>query len=161
MGKIRILTSAILLYSISSIAFAYSGFLNVKIYGEVLSRPCTINNGNLITIDFKDVVEKDIDKGTYIKPIDYSLNCRGVLNPAMRMSITGIGASFNSEFLKTNFDNLAIEFKYDTSRFPLKNKIKYFYKNPPKLYAVLVKRSSSMIPGGEFTANATLKVEYE
>ena len=161
MGKIRILISAILLCSIPSVASAYSGFLNVKIHGEVLSRPCTINNGNLITIDFKDVVEKDIDKGIYIKPIDYSLSCRGVLNPAMKMSIVGIGSSFNNELLRTNFNDLAIEFKYDTSRFALKNKIRYFYKDPPKIYAVLVKKSSSKIPGGEFIANATLKVEYE
>lgn len=161
MGKIRILIIGMLLSPVSAFAATYSGFLNVDIIGEVLNPPCRINDGNMITIDFEDVIEKDIDKGNYVKPIEYTLVCNTAFNLGMKMSISGTGASFNNKLLQTNFENLAVEFKANNNHLALKDKINFFYKTPPKLSVTLVKKANTSIPGGQFVANATLKVEYQ
>ncbi|KPD03594.1 fimbrial protein [Moellerella wisconsensis] len=162
MNMIRKFCGAILLCSLPSIVFSFAGFLDVKISGEVLARPCTINDGEMITVDFKDVLYNDIENENYIKKIDYSVNCKGAVNPAMRVSIKGVGTLFDDQLLKTSMDDLGVAFKAGSNRFSIKNKINFYYKNPPILYAILVKNSNGgTLPGGPFHANATLQVEYQ
>ncbi len=163
MMSIKTLTKVFVLLltlQISSV-FGFSGFLYIDIKGEVLSKPCSINNGQTIEIDFGDVLTTRVQDEVYKAPIDYTVTCKDGVQPKLNIFIEGISASFDQRLLKTDIDNLAVLFKADTSDFPLKKKLAFNFANPLKLYAVLVKKSGTDLPAKSFTANATLKVVYQ
>lgn len=161
MNMIKKLLSIILLCSVSSAAFSFAGFLYVEVKGEILARPCTINNGKAITINFGDVYSKDIDGETYIQDINYNVECKGALNPTMKLGIIGSSALFNDELLKTSIDDLGVAFKVNKKNLAIKDKISFRYKKPPKLSAFLVKKNNADLPGRAFSASAILQVEYQ
>ena len=73
MMSIKTLTKVFVLLltlQISSV-FGFSGFLYIDIKGEVLSKPCSINNGQTIEIDFGDVLTRRVQDEVYKAPIDY------------------------------------------------------------------------------------------
>lgn len=62
-------------FNISNV-FGFSGFLYIDIKGEVLSKPCTINNGQTIEIDFGDVMTTRVQGEVYKEPIEYTVSCK-------------------------------------------------------------------------------------
>ena len=141
--------------------FGFSGYLNVKIKGEVIAKPCSINNGQAIEIDFGDVMTTRIQDEFYKQPIDYTVSCTSGVQPKLNIFVDGVSASFNQNLLKTSIDDLAVLFKAGTNDFPLKSKRVFNFTSPPELAVVLVKKSGADLPAKRFTANATLKVEYQ
>ncbi|MGG4665375.1 fimbrial protein [Providencia vermicola] len=141
--------------------YGFSGFLYIDIKGEVLSKPCTINNGQTIEIDFGDVMTTRVQDEVYKEPIEYTVSCKDGVKPKLNIFIDGISSSFDQRLLKTSIDNLAVLFKADSTDFPLRSKRSFNFANPAKLDAVLVKKSGSDLPAKSFTATATLKVEYQ
>lgn len=141
--------------------FGFSGYLNVSIKGSVLAKPCSINNGQTIEIDFGDVMTTRIQDEFYKQPIDYTVSCTSGVQPKLNIFVDGLSASFNQNLLKTSVDDLAVLFKAGTNDFPLKSKLGFSFTSPPELAVVLVKKSGADLPAKRFTANATLKVEYQ
>ncbi|MGF7410983.1 fimbrial protein [Providencia alcalifaciens] len=141
--------------------FGFSGYLYVEIKGVVLSKPCQINNGQAIEVDFGDVMTTRAEGEVYKQPMDYTITCKDGVQPKLNMYIDGVPAVFDQRALKTSVDNLGVLFKADTSDFPLKSKRTVNFASPTKLFAVLVKKSGADLPAKAFTANATLKVEYQ
>ncbi|MGP0843280.1 fimbrial protein [Serratia sp. CY83965] len=124
--------------------------------------PCVINNNNLIEVNFgNDVMTTRID-GSYKKqPVVYSLECKNAPNNAMKLQIQGTGAGFDSEVLQTNKDGLGVALLRNGSRQPINSWINFTYPTKPTLEAVPVKQAGATLRGGEFSAGATMKVEYQ
>lgn len=124
--------------------------------------PCVINNNNLIEVNFgNDVMTTRID-GSYKKqPVVYSVECKNAPNNAMKMQIQGTGAGFDGEVLQTNKDGLGVALLRNDSRQPINSWINFTYPNLPTLEAVPVKQAGATLRGGEFSAGATMKVEYQ
>ncbi|MDD9339845.1 MAG: fimbrial protein [Providencia heimbachae] len=163
MMSIRTLTRVfglLLAFNISNV-FGFSGFLYVDVKGEVLAKPCSINNGQAIEIDFGDVMTTRVQDEFYKEPINYTVSCKDGIQPKLNIFIDGISSAFDQRLLKTSVDNLAVLFKADTSDFPLRNKRSFNFASPIKLDAVLVKKSGTDLPAKSFTATATIKVEYQ
>lgn len=124
--------------------------------------PCVINDNNLIEVNFgNDVITTRID-GSYKKqPVVYSAGCINALNNAMKMQIQGTGASFDSDVLKTNRDDLGVALLRNGNRQPINAWVNFTYPVLPTFEAVPVKRAGATLSGGAFSAGATMMVEYQ
>lgn len=137
--------------------------MQVNIRGTViLPPPCTINNNQTIRVDFGDeVMTTRIDGVNYKQAISYTLDCDIQKSNNLKMSIQGGPASFNAGLLSSNKTDLAIALYQGTQQLTLNTWFNYTYPNQPVLYAVPVKRSGATLTGGEFTASATLLIDYQ
>ncbi|WP_257017577.1 fimbrial protein [Serratia fonticola] len=135
----------------------------VNIRGTViLPPPCTINNNQTIWVDFGDeVMTTRIDGVNYKQTIAYSLSCDIQKSNDLKMRIQGGTAGFGTGLLGTNKGDLGIALYYGTQRLNINTWFNYTYPNQPVLYAVPVKRSGATLTGGEFTASATLLIDYQ
>ncbi|MFX2482801.1 fimbrial protein [Serratia marcescens] len=124
--------------------------------------PCVINNNNLIEVNFgNDVMTTRID-GSYKKqPVVYSVECKNAPNNAMKLQIQGNSAGFDGEVLQTNKDGLGVALLRNGNRQPINSWINFTYPTKPTLEAVPVKQAGATLRGGDFSAGATMKVEYQ
>ncbi|MGL5388526.1 MAG: fimbrial protein [Enterobacterales bacterium] len=128
----------------------------------ILPPPCTINNNQTIRVDFGDeVMTTRIDGVNYKQTIVYSLDCDIQKSNDLKMSIQGGTAGFGTGLLSTSKSDLGIALYYGTQQLNINTWFNYSYPNKPVLYAVPVKRSGATLTGGEFTASATLLIDYQ
>ncbi|MDO5405095.1 MAG: fimbrial protein [Proteus sp. (in: enterobacteria)] len=141
-------------------AWAVSGFLKVTVSGSVESRPCKINDGKPIEVNFNDVMTTRIENDNYKQKMDYTLNCKTTGDPSMSLKFTGDGAGFDTRYLQTSVTDLGVLFKTTDTNIYMKTPFQFNYQTRPELYAVLVKKSGATLPTGSFTATATMQVYY-
>lgn len=137
--------------------------VRIEISGTIRAKvPCVINDNKPINIRFDDVQISRIDGQYKMTVIPYSLNCKRANSQALKMKIAGSGAGFNTKLLAIpNQNNLGIALKWNKTDFPLNNWFSLNPASPPALQAVLVARSTGAITGGEFSAAATMVVDYQ
>ncbi|MCO7508689.1 fimbrial protein [Serratia fonticola] len=123
--------------------------------------PCTINSNRPIEVIFGDVMTTRVDGNNYRMPVNYTLLCTDSAHNAVKLQIQGNGASFDSTLLQTDKAGLGIELQQEGSKLAVNNWVNFTYPNKPVLWAVPVKQSGSTLTGGEFTASATMKVDYQ
>ncbi|OWF82272.1 hypothetical protein B4907_13860 [Yersinia kristensenii] len=141
-----------------------AGEMNFK--GKLIEPPnCTINGGKAIEVDFgNEVMTSRVDGKLYSKPIVHGLKCTAPELKAMKLQIQGDGASFDSKSLKTTNENLAIEISANGNKLAPKEWLNFDYTDEaslPQLTAVPVKNKDKPLTGGDFTATATMMVDYQ
>ena len=160
--RVRQTAAALLLCGSSVMAFAQTATVKVSVT-VMQPLPCTINGGRPIEVDFGDeVMTTRINGNFYRMPIDFSFTCNNPYKNAMRLQVQGGTANFAGaarhqsgwfgypHLAKARWGSTAAEFRHNFS-----------YPNPVKLDAVPVKRSGVNLETGEFTASATLRVDYQ
>lgn len=141
-----------------------SSMVWVQIQGVVDEPPaCKINGGNVITVDFEDVMSTRIDGVAYSKPINYNIVCDKRPTEQMKMTLEGDPAYFDpTRAVTTNIPGLGVGFTYNGSRLKLKQEVKFVYPNAPQFEAVPVRDMSTVLNiGGPFTAGVTIKLDYQ
>ncbi|HDL7749478.1 TPA: fimbrial protein [Yersinia enterocolitica] len=134
--------------------------------GTLIEPPtCTINGDKPINVDFgKEVMTSRVDGKLYSKPVEHGLKCEGLKIPGMKLQIEGVPASFDTKSLKTSNANLAVQISADAKQLDVNTWLKFTHGETPKipkLTVVLVKNKEGTLKGGDFTASATMKVDYE
>lgn len=141
-----------------------SNTATVTIKVTVAANPsCTLNNNNPINVDFGDVVTNKIDGNNYPQPLVYSLNCETGASGSMSLSIGGIQSSFDSTALNTSVNGLAIRLMNGNATLALNTgSVPFTYPTNtlPSLSAVPIKQSGVSLPVGNFSASATMTLEY-
>ncbi|KQB52255.1 exotoxin [Pseudomonas endophytica] len=134
--------------------------LSVAIRGTIIAPPaCVINSGGILDVPFGDnLMTTQIDGVQYRKPVQYTVVCTGGGSDAMTLTLTGVGAPFDAQSLGTNKTDLGIKLFINGAAWPLNTSVKFTYPVLPALEAVPVKRSSSTLAAGAFSAAATLVV---
>ena len=166
-GLFRPVTIASLRYTIVAAALfipealAASSIVNVSV--TVLDRPaCVVNGNQAIIVDFgNDMFTHKVDGNHYLEGVNYTLECDNLLRNAMRMQITGNTGVFKNKALQTSQPNLGIELRADGRTLLMNSWLNFTYPNIPKLQAVPVKNTGATLTGGEFSAAATLLVDYQ
>lgn len=127
--------------------------------GELVNPPCTINNGNTISVPFGKVVTTQVD-GIYKKQlIDYTLTCTATV--PITMKITGAASSFPyAGTLQTSVSDLGIQLLEGTAAIALNSAWLFNPAVKPVLYAVPVKRVGSTLTAQPFIASATMTIDY-
>ncbi|CAI1948977.1 MULTISPECIES: fimbrial protein [Serratia] len=139
---------------------------NMRFYGTLISPPpCTINNGQMIEVNFgDDLLTTKVDGVNYSRPINYTLDCTVAGNKAVRMMIQGTASSFDNSVLATaERTGLAIAVKPEAvdQVLPINSWMRLTTQSAPKLRAVPVRASWMELTPGAFTAGATLLVDYQ
>ncbi|OVZ92609.1 exotoxin [Yersinia frederiksenii] len=124
--------------------------------------PCVINSNNTINVNFgDDLLTSNIDGVNYMKPVTYTLNCTAAAKNALKMSIKGNGANFDTTLLKTSNTSLGIKLMRSGLVLPLNDEFNFTYPTVPVLQAVPVKQTNATLSTGYFSGTATLVVEYQ
>lgn len=136
--------------------------ITVKV--TVVAAPCTINDDRVIDVDFGDsVVTTEVAKGNIEKTVNYTLDCTSAdQSKTLAMRISGAGAAFDDQVLKTSIPALGIKLKADGADFPLNTNLALATtSSKPTLVAQLVQQPGARLPTGGFTAGATMTVNYQ
>ncbi|OZY32602.1 fimbrial protein [Pseudomonas lundensis] len=136
---------------------------NLSFIGTLVEPPlCTINNGNTLTIDFKEVGVNKVDGVNYRLPMNYTITCAGSTLPwEMILSVKGTATSFESSAVQTSVTDLGVQLLQNGQPFKLNTPIVINPASPPALEAVPVKRPGTTLKSGGFNAAATLLAEYQ
>lgn len=127
----------------------------------IVAPPCVINDNQAITVEFGDVMTTRVDGSNYRMPVNYTLDCKDAPTTAMKLQVQGTGASFDGTLLQTSNAALGIQLQNGASPLPVNSWLNFTYPNKPPLWAVPVQQSGAALTGGEFTAVATMKVDYQ
>ncbi|MFK3843845.1 MULTISPECIES: fimbrial protein [Serratia] len=134
----------------------------VTVKVTVMAPPsCIINDERPIVVEFGEVMTTRVDGSNYRLPVTYTLDCKDAPSNAMKLQVQGAGADFDVEVLQTNQAGLGIELQQGDSKLPVNSWLNFTYPNKPELWAVPVKQGGVTLTGGEFTAGATMKVDYQ
>ncbi|HHR6038868.1 TPA: fimbrial protein [Providencia alcalifaciens] len=123
--------------------------------------PCVINDDRPIDVEFGDVMTTRVDGNNYKIPVNYTLSCTGSTSNAMKLQVKGTGATFDATVLQTNKTGLGIELQQDGGKLAVNKWLNFTYPNKPELWVVPVKQSGAILTGGEFSAGATMAVDYQ
>lgn len=110
--------------------------------------PCVLNGNQPIEVNFGDeVMTTRINGENYLTPVNYKFTCTEPPEKnGMRLLLAGTGAGFDGKLLQTNVDGLGIAFLNNGSRIALNSWQTFTFPD---------------MPTGEFTASATLRVDYQ
>lgn len=141
---------------------AIPGIVYVNISGTVIAPPpCIINNGNLIDVNFGEVMSTRIDGTAYKKEVQYTIECHKMPTNTMKMSIQGGKANFDTQSLSTNIDGLGIAILYNNRKLPVGQTVNFIYPNAQQFSVVPVRDQTQTLKGGYFESIATLLIEYQ
>lgn len=151
------------------ISFLYSNqsiSLGVNINGNLIVTPpeCILNNNQKEMIHFGDILLSRIDGMNYKHNLSLELNCTNLVKNNLTLSIQGDPSSFNAGVLKTSNKKLGLIFYMNGVKQDINKKINIKYLDLPSLEVSPVKNISSDFDdtdGGDFTALATLNVDYQ
>lgn len=143
-------------YSNSAMAnFTFDGTLNEP-------PPCTINSGNIIEVDFKDVGVSKVNGVNYLKPVNYTITCSaGTLPWEMLLTVRGVATSFESSAIQSSVADLGIQILQNGEPLALNTLLLINPTTPPVLEAVPTKRPGVLLGPGEFSSSATLLAEFQ
>lgn len=134
----------------------------VTIKGVVYAAiPCVINDNKPITASFGDVLIAAIDGHYKTITLNYTLDCARSASRELQMQVRGNSAGFDMASLQVpGFDSLGIALKKDGSPLAINTWSDFDTDKQPLLQAVLVKNNVGEVKAGNFTAGATLMVDY-
>ncbi|MEL5519727.1 fimbrial protein [Serratia bockelmannii] len=139
---------------------APSATVTVKVT-VVAPPPCVINDDRPVEVEFGDVMTTRVDGDNYKMPVNYTLSCTGGTSNAMKLQVKGNGAAFDATVLQTNKTGLGIELRQGDGKLAVNSWLNFTYPNKPELWAVPVKQAGTTLTGGEFSAGATMAVDYQ
>ncbi|EPK0251105.1 fimbrial protein [Serratia marcescens] len=128
----------------------------------VVDKPsCVINGNRTIEVDFGEILTVSVNGSNYMKNVDYTLECSNIRSNAMQMKIQGNTATFDPSALQTNVSDFGVALRTNGQPLNINSWLKFTYPDKPLLQAVPVKLAGKKLPGGAFTAGATLLVAYQ
>jgi len=147
------------LYAIKAVADTTTMTVKVTV---VAPPPCIINGDRMIEVDFgSSVVTVEVDGVSYLKTVDYSLDCQGGPSNAMKLQVRGTPTDFNNNALQTNIADLGILLRVNNAQVAINDWVNFTYPDKPVISVAPVKRPGATLPGGDFSAGATLVVVYQ
>lgn len=138
--------------------------INTVFYGTLNAPPvCTINNGELVDVNFGERVGVNkVDGQNYMQTVNYRISCGpGIGGVAMGLKLTGSATGFDGAALQTNIADLGIRLLQNGQAFTLNKRINIDAENPPILQAVPVKKPGVELKAGAFMVTATLLADYQ
>lgn len=138
---------------------------DITFTGTLIEPPvCTVSNGDDIEIQFIDVIIDNIDGVNYRKDVPYQITCDPDITDdawVMTLTWTDTQTSYNDAAIQTDVTGLGIELQQNGQPFKLNTPLNVTPANLPKLKAAPVKASDATLTDGNFSAYATLQVDYQ
>ena len=124
---------------------------------------CSIDNGNQIIVDFKNVGISKVDSGIYIKPIEFKLDCGSATssNTIIMSFTTASVAPADKSAMQTSAPGLWAKILKDSMPYELGTEFKILDPdNPPKFEVLLAKDPAVDLQEASFSVTGTLLAEY-
>ncbi|WP_163387451.1 fimbrial protein [Enterobacter ludwigii] len=140
---------------------------NLEFKGTLITPPsCTISNNGTVVTDFGDKVGvRKVASGIYRENVDITLSCEENANAwQLLLTVTGNAAGFdtdNATVVTPEQADLGVKLLLGGNPFRLDEPVKVNAEGLPKLEALLVQRPDAELQEGGFTAQATLRAEYQ
>ncbi|MFI8377059.1 fimbrial protein [Pseudomonas helleri] len=150
-------------FAVCSAGIANAALANMAFNGTLIEPPpCTINSGNTVEIDFRDVGVNRIDGLNYKERVSYSITCSASTLPwEMVLSVNAVATAFDPAAVQSSVVDLGVRLLQDGQPFSLNTVLVINPTTPPTLEAVPVKRPGVSLDPGGFTATATLLAQYQ
>ncbi|MBC3252355.1 fimbrial protein [Serratia fonticola] len=149
------------LSGLPSLATEASETATINMLVSIVAPPCTINNNQVIEVEFGDVMTTRVDGNNYRMPVNYTLDCKNAPSSAMKLQVQGNAASFDSTLLQTSNPALGIKLQNGATALSVNTWLNFTYNNNPSLWVVPVKKAGAALSAGQFWAAATMKVDYQ
>lgn len=144
------------LFSLSTLAS------NIHVNVEVLGPSCTVNNGEIIEVDFGDeIVSTKLNGANYKQSFTFSLQCTSATANTVYLAFEGEKWEPGINALKTSKENLHIEFYRGLNLIFLNEKIAVSKDEFHTFQVTPIKYGSVKVQPGPFSASATTVVYYE
>ncbi|MBU5413215.1 fimbrial protein [Serratia ureilytica] len=147
----------------AGIPFLSQAATTVTVSVTVLATPsCVINGNRTVEVDFGEVLTVRVDGRNYMKNLDYTLECSDLNSNVLKMSVQGNATSFDASALQTNVNDFGVALRANGEPLSINSWLRFTYPDKPVLQAVPVKRAGEKkLPGGAFSAGATLLLAYQ
>ena len=145
------------------IPYAYSA-TDIVVKATVLGPACTINNGNVIEVNFgNDILANKINGDNYQQSFTLNFSCTTQTPNNVFITIEGYPWDYyNPIHLPTSKENLFVIFKHGNKTLPINEKIQVDRRNSQTILAIPTRYDKDdRIKPGPFNVATTLKVSYE
>ena len=155
-----VIASACMLLTLSPLTVAQ---VNVAIRGVIVAPPtCIINGGKTLNVPFgNDLMTTRVDGVNYRRAVPYTVTCTGQISNGMTLKLQGSGAAFDASTLRTSNSDLGVKLYINGAVWQLNTLVNFTYPALPRMEAVPVKRPTSTLQAGAFSASATLVVALQ
>ncbi|HGM5255352.1 TPA: fimbrial protein [Serratia marcescens] len=134
-------------------------------FSGTLNEPpsCVINNGQRIEVDFGQRVGiGKVDGRNYLQTVNYRIECEpGGNGQALGLTMVATASGFDNAAVPTNVPDLAVRLLLAGNAFVLNKRVAIDAANPPTLQAVPIKRPGAGLTPQAFSAQATLRADYQ
>lgn len=130
----------------------------------VISTPCTINNDQIIDIQFGNVGIRNINGVNYMKDIPFTMDCHGAPDSSpLVLMVSGRAETFDKAAVDTTVNGLGIQIQVNGQPMTLNTGLRTTLGalSALKLTAVPVKDPVTALTEQGFSATATLTADYE
>lgn len=158
---------ASLILSLTGFIFSFQSIgLGINVNGNLIITPpeCILNNDKKEMIHFGDILLTRIDGVNYKHKLPFELSCTNLVKNNLTLSIQGEASNFANGTLRTSNSKLGMNFYINGVKQDINKKVNVKYLELPLLEVAPVKNINSNFEdtdGGDFTAFATLKVDYQ
>lgn len=141
--------------------------LTANLYGNLIVTPpeCILNNHQQEIVHFGDILLTRIDGNEYKRSVPLRLTCTNLAKNTLKLTLQGDGTSFNSNgALKTSNNKLGVVFYVNSTRQAINQPVNVNYTALPMIEAAPIKNTTASFnntDGGDFSALATLRVDYQ
>ncbi|OWF82274.1 hypothetical protein B4907_13870 [Yersinia kristensenii] len=136
--------------------------VTIQVKLTILAPTCTINDNKAMGVDFGEVLSEKVNGNNYLKKtVEYSLKCTGSASQMFNMTIQGTAAPFNDTALKTDITNFGVALLANDKPLKINDSIAFSSAKKPVLQVVPIKVANTQLKGGDFTANAVMRISYQ
>ncbi|PRD17282.1 fimbrial protein [Pantoea coffeiphila] len=136
----------------------------INMHGKIVKRPCEINSGKPIEINFNIVNAGKVDGKNYGKPFLLLYDCHGVVMDKMLKYIGNV-TSFDKTAVESNIPGFGIALQLNDDGVNQPFNVNSAIRIPAsrsfsQLTATPVKGDDKILKAGDFSAAATLEMGY-
>jgi len=140
---------------------------NIKMRGRLIEPPpCSLDDDGTVTVDFGDKIGvKKVASGIYRQPVNLHLKCEESTQAwQLLLTVRGSAVDFDADkatLMTPQHRDLGVKLYLDGKPFELESAVKINGNLLPDIEAVLVQREGADLTEGPFTAQATMRAEYQ
>nr|WP_181375509.1 fimbrial protein [Pectobacterium carotovorum] len=162
-----ILTNVVLMIFVLFGQSAFGESFSIKMKVNVIEKGCDVygekGNGFPITVDFKEINDRDITSERYEREVIYNLDCGSdnKNNPKLRLTFKSELAEFSDNLIATSNNSLGLKMMANGKLLPPNQSYPFNYSDKPILMVKPVIDSQVNVIYGDFTASGVLFVDYD
>jgi type 1 fimbria pilin len=132
---------------------------DVNFHGTLIIVACQVNADKPVNVEFGDEVITDlIDGDHYEQDVPAAITCSDDYDGSLDFQIKGTAIDFDSATLVTSVTDLGVKLMMNDAPMEINKSYTVTAQTPIAIKAVPVKAVGATLPGGEFTATATLLI---